>query len=105
MLWLFGQCLDSRHQFIIHPLIGIQVQLPGSRNRQVVDGPVTLGSVILKGVLNNNGPMLSRQFRGPVFAEGIHHEDLVGNLPRAGKRGAQGTFRIKSQKDDSGPHE
>ena len=90
-----GKGLDRRHQLAVHPFVGIQVQLPGPGDGQIIDRPIALRSVMLKSVLNHRGSQRARQLHGAILAVGVHNEDLVGDLAGAHERGAERFFGVE----------
>ena len=86
---------NGRDQLIVHPFIGIEMQLPWPGDGQVVDRPIALRAVVLKGVLDDGGSEPARELYGSVRAERVDDEDFVGNSTGAQKRGAERILRIK----------
>src|SRR5208337_3339112 len=104
MFGFFRDRKNGRDQLIVHPFIGIQMQLPGPGNGQVVDRPIALRAIVLKGMLDDGGSEAARQFCGSVLAERVDDKDFVGNPTGARKRGAERILRVERQKDDGWPH-
>jgi len=73
------------------------MQLPGTGDRQVINCPIALSSIVLKRMLNNCGTKGLGYFNGAVFAIGVHDEDLVRNLANALQRCSQCVFGIESE--------
>ena len=101
---LVGEGLEGCDQLVVHDLVGIQVELPRSGDGQGFDGPVALRAVMLEGVLDDSGAKRAGQLGGAVLAEGVHHEDFVGNLTRTAEGGGKRVLGVEGEQDDGGPH-
>ena len=92
---LFRKRQNSRNQLIVHPFIGIQMQLPGLGDGQIVDGPIALRAIVLEGVLDHGGSERTRQLYGSVLAERVDDEDFVGNLAGSCERRGKSCFGVE----------
>lgn len=54
MDWLVGEISDGADQMFIHDFVRIEVQLPMTRNRQMVDRPVALRAIVFEGMLDDD---------------------------------------------------
>jgi hypothetical protein len=68
---------DLIHEFVWHPLVGIEDQNPGMFRRNVVERPVALGAEALEDVLNEAHAALATDSFGGVGAEGIDNDRIV----------------------------
>src|SRR6202035_1246245 len=100
---LFRKRKNGPDQLIVHPFIGIQMKLPGPGDGQVVDRPIALRAIVLKGVLHDGGSEPARQLYGSVFAKRVDDKDFVGNPTGAQERGAERILRVERQKDNGWP--
>jgi hypothetical protein len=71
------------------------MQLPGPGDGQVVDRPIALSAIVLKGVLDDGGSEPTRQLYGSVLAERVDDKDFAGNPLGAQKRGAERILRVE----------
>lgn len=92
---LVGQGLDCGDQPIVHPFVGIQVQLPRLRHRKIVDCPIALSAVVFKWVLHDGGAERAGKLNCTVAAERVDDEDFVGDPTGALKSSGERSFRVK----------
>lgn len=102
--WRFRQIADGLNEQIIHPFIGIEVELPGIADRERIDSPVALGAVIFKIVPINLGAHAAGDLGGIVCAERIDNKDIIRDGESAFEGGREGFRRVKREDDDGGFH-
>ena len=91
-------------QFRSKPLIGIEMQLPRIPEHQVVDGPVSLGSVAVKRMLHHLRSILPAKSNRVIGAERVDHVQIIGNLPRLRQSHPDRLGRVVSENNNRRLH-
>jgi hypothetical protein len=97
---IFGERGDLADKLRGEAFVGVEMELPGVLDGDIGDGPVALGAIVFKGMMDDRGTGGLGEGDGVVGAAGVDDVDVVGEAEKAAQGCRKGVGGVESEDDD-----